>query len=247
MVFEFWTAGLGTPWDPMLTLFHHPFCPHSRFVRIAAGEYGLNPTLIEERPWERRDEFLVLNPAGTTPVLLEEGPSSGSGRRDHRGISRRDPRRHPQQPSAVAGRHQRAGRGAAPDKLVQRQVLCRSLRPPDHGARAQAADEPGPGRRPAGARRDPCGARQYPLSSRLYQLAGAHPPLACRRAHELCGPRRGRASFGDRLSGRCAVERGRGCQELVRAGEVAPVAATAADRVLSGDSSPRRTYADLDF
>ena len=57
----------------MLTLFHHPFCPHSRFVRIAAGEYGLDPTLIEERPWERRDEFLVLNPAGTTPVLLEEG------------------------------------------------------------------------------------------------------------------------------------------------------------------------------
>ena len=57
----------------MPTLFHHPFCPHSRFVRIAAGEYGLNLTLIEERPWERRDEFLVLNPAGTTPVLLEEG------------------------------------------------------------------------------------------------------------------------------------------------------------------------------
>ena len=57
----------------MITLYHHPFCPHSRFVRIAAGEYGLNPTLIEERPWERRDEFLMLNPAGTTPVLLEEG------------------------------------------------------------------------------------------------------------------------------------------------------------------------------
>jgi glutathione S-transferase len=42
-------------------------------VRIATGEYGLNPTLVEERPWERRNEFLVLNPAGTTPVLLEEG------------------------------------------------------------------------------------------------------------------------------------------------------------------------------
>jgi glutathione S-transferase len=57
----------------MLTLFHHPFCPHSRFVRIAATEYGLNPTLVEERPWERRDGFLVMNPAGMTPVLLEEG------------------------------------------------------------------------------------------------------------------------------------------------------------------------------
>jgi len=57
----------------MLTLFHHPFCPHSRFVRIVAAEYGLNPVLIEERPWERRNEFLMLNPAGTTPVLVEEG------------------------------------------------------------------------------------------------------------------------------------------------------------------------------
>jgi glutathione S-transferase len=57
----------------MLTLFHHPFCPHSRFVRIVASEYGLAPTLVEERAWERRTEFLMLNPAGTTPVLLEEG------------------------------------------------------------------------------------------------------------------------------------------------------------------------------
>jgi glutathione S-transferase len=57
----------------MLILFHYPFCPHSRFIRIALGEYGLSPKLVEERPWERREEFLALNPAGTTPVLMEEG------------------------------------------------------------------------------------------------------------------------------------------------------------------------------
>jgi glutathione S-transferase len=57
----------------MLTLFHHPFCPHSRFVRLALDEYGLAPKLVEERVWERRKEFLALNPAGATPVLLEEG------------------------------------------------------------------------------------------------------------------------------------------------------------------------------
>jgi glutathione S-transferase len=57
----------------MLTLFHHPFCPFSRFVRLSLGEYGETPHLVEERPWERRTEFLTLNPAGTTPVLLEEG------------------------------------------------------------------------------------------------------------------------------------------------------------------------------
>lgn len=57
----------------MLTLFHHAFCPHSRFVRVALGEHGLGVHLIEERPWERRREFLALNPAGTTPVLVEDG------------------------------------------------------------------------------------------------------------------------------------------------------------------------------
>ncbi len=57
----------------MLTLFHHPFCPHSRFVRLALDEFALAPRLVEERAWERRTEFLKLNPAGTTPVLLEEG------------------------------------------------------------------------------------------------------------------------------------------------------------------------------
>jgi glutathione S-transferase len=57
----------------MLTLFHHPFCPHSRFVRLSLDELSLAPRLVEERIWERRTEFLKLNPAGTTPVLLEEG------------------------------------------------------------------------------------------------------------------------------------------------------------------------------
>jgi glutathione S-transferase len=60
----------------MLILLHHPFCPHSRFVRLALGEYGIEPKLIEERAWERREEFLILNPAGTTPVLVEEGHPS---------------------------------------------------------------------------------------------------------------------------------------------------------------------------
>ena len=65
----------------MLTLFHHPICPHSRFVRLALEEYGLSPHLVEERSWERREEFLALNPAGTTPVLVEESapPVPGAG------------------------------------------------------------------------------------------------------------------------------------------------------------------------
>ncbi len=56
----------------MLTLHHHPLCPQSRFVRLFLGEYGIDPELIEERPFERRQDFLALDPAGETPVLIEE-------------------------------------------------------------------------------------------------------------------------------------------------------------------------------
>ena len=65
----------------MYTLFHHPFCPHSRFIRLVLGEHGLDLRLVEERVWERREAFLALNPAGTTPVLIAERPASDSRRR----------------------------------------------------------------------------------------------------------------------------------------------------------------------
>jgi glutathione S-transferase len=63
----------------MLTLFHHPFCPHSRFVRLVLSEYGLTVRAVEERVWERREEFLVINPACTTPVLVEDGYPAAPG------------------------------------------------------------------------------------------------------------------------------------------------------------------------
>ncbi|HEY5167060.1 MAG TPA: glutathione S-transferase N-terminal domain-containing protein, partial [Pseudolabrys sp.] len=57
----------------MLTLFHHPLCPHSRYVRLILSEYGIDARLVEERFWERREEFLLLNPAGEIPVLAANG------------------------------------------------------------------------------------------------------------------------------------------------------------------------------
>ena len=55
----------------MATLYHHPLCPLSRFVRVVLAEYGIEAELIEERTFERRREFLALNPAGQTPVLVD--------------------------------------------------------------------------------------------------------------------------------------------------------------------------------
>ena len=53
----------------MLTLYHNSMSAGSRAVRLMLGEYGVDVTLVEEHVWERRPEFLILNPACTVPVL----------------------------------------------------------------------------------------------------------------------------------------------------------------------------------
>lgn len=63
----------------MLTLFHHPLCPRSRYVRLILNEYGIDVRLLEERFWERREEFLLLNPAGELPVLVADGQPAVPG------------------------------------------------------------------------------------------------------------------------------------------------------------------------
>ncbi len=55
----------------MRELFHVPLSPFCRKVRIALKEKGLPFDLKTENVWERREEFLHLNPAGKVPVLVE--------------------------------------------------------------------------------------------------------------------------------------------------------------------------------
>jgi glutathione S-transferase len=63
----------------MLTLLHQPLCPLSRYVRLILGEHGMEAKLVEERFWERRRDFLELNPAGETPVLVADGQPAVPG------------------------------------------------------------------------------------------------------------------------------------------------------------------------
>lgn len=56
----------------MWQLYQFPLCPFSRKVRLLLGEKGVAHELVRESPWQRRDEFLDLNPAGETPVMVEE-------------------------------------------------------------------------------------------------------------------------------------------------------------------------------
>ena len=55
----------------MRVLYHVPVSPYSRKVRVALKEKGLPFDLRLENVWERRVEFLAMNPAGKVPVLVE--------------------------------------------------------------------------------------------------------------------------------------------------------------------------------
>ena len=60
--------------DPqtMPTLYHHPMSAASRFIRLVLHEYDMETEQVEERTWERRRDFLALNPAATLPVYVDD-------------------------------------------------------------------------------------------------------------------------------------------------------------------------------
>lgn len=56
----------------MWSIYQFPLCPFSRKVRLVLGEKSVGYGLVRENPWDQRDEFLAMNPAGQTPVLKNE-------------------------------------------------------------------------------------------------------------------------------------------------------------------------------
>jgi len=63
----------------MPKLYHSPLDPASRRIRLAMAEYGVDLELIEERPGQPSDTLQELNPAGVTPVLIDDDRSVVSG------------------------------------------------------------------------------------------------------------------------------------------------------------------------
>ena len=55
----------------MRVLYHSLLSAASRKVRVVLAEKSLDFTMKAEKPWERRPEFLALNPAGEVPVLID--------------------------------------------------------------------------------------------------------------------------------------------------------------------------------
>lgn len=56
----------------MWFLYQFPLCPFSRKIRLLMGEKGIAYDLVREDPWAASDLFFNLNPAGRTPVLVDE-------------------------------------------------------------------------------------------------------------------------------------------------------------------------------
>lgn len=56
----------------MWQLYQFALCPFSRKVRLLLGEKGVGYELEREHPWDRRDEFLDMNPAGQVPVMTDK-------------------------------------------------------------------------------------------------------------------------------------------------------------------------------
>ncbi|WP_375326785.1 glutathione S-transferase family protein [Candidatus Tisiphia endosymbiont of Nemotelus uliginosus] len=55
----------------MRKLYHYPICALSRQVRVFLKELDAPFTIIKEDYWQKNKRFLLLNPAGTLPVLQE--------------------------------------------------------------------------------------------------------------------------------------------------------------------------------
>ena len=55
----------------MWQLYQFALCPFSRKVRLLLGEKGVGYDLVKENPWDRRDEFIDMNPAGQVPVMTD--------------------------------------------------------------------------------------------------------------------------------------------------------------------------------
>ena len=92
----------------MRRLYHQPLSPFCRKIRLVLAEKKIEVELVEEPTWERRMDFLRMNPAGQVPVLKIDDLVLADFDRDLR-VSRGDPAR----AAAAAEEPGAPGRGAA--------------------------------------------------------------------------------------------------------------------------------------
>ncbi len=129
----------------MPTLYHHWLSPGSRKLRVVLAEKALAFDSVIEKVWERRPEFLALNPAGGVPVLVLD---DGAVLADDVAVAEYLDEVHPEPPligaeplaraevRRVCGRFDRGFERDVTDNLVGQKVLsrCFGLGGPDSRA-----------------------------------------------------------------------------------------------------------------
>lgn len=213
----------------MPTLYHHPMSSASRFVRLILAEYGYQADLIEEQTWEKRRDFLALNPAGTLPVYVDDSMRALCGASviseyldETHGVLKRDRRLLAEDP------FQRAEIRRLTEWFMQKMEndVTKPLARERVYKLQMTADQGGGAPDSKVLRTARANIRQhmrYLTACRLASVAGW-------RADELCRPCRRRLDLDPRLSRRDRVGGSARRQGLVPAAEVASLLPADADR-----------------
>ena len=156
----------------MRRLYHQPLSPFCRKIRLVLAEKKIEVELVEERTWERRMDFLRLNPAGKVPVLKIDDLVLADSTAIFEYLEETDPEPPllPKDPALRAEARRLVG-------LVRRQVPQRGDGEPALRAGEQEARQG----RLSGEREDQGRHAQHQVPPRLYRLADGPPALAGRR------------------------------------------------------------------
>ena len=57
----------------MRRLYHQPLSPFCRKIRLVLAEKKIEVELVEEKPWEKRLDYLRMTPSGKVPLLRIDG------------------------------------------------------------------------------------------------------------------------------------------------------------------------------
>ena len=220
--------------------------PHSRFVRLALAEYGIKPELIEEKPFERRRDFLILDPAGQTPVLVTDpecrfrapGPSPNISTRRAASPGKHRLLPHDPGPRVEVRRlvdwFGQKFFGEVTNWLVTEKVYKRFM-PRERAAARRTWTSCAP--------RAPISAPICAISAIWRRTGIGWPATGC--PMPILPPRR-IFPVADFL-GDVPWDENEDGEALVRADEIAPGLPLAARRPAAGHLSPNPVYADLDF
>ena len=110
----------------MRRLYHMPLSPFCRKIRLVLAEKRIEVELVEERPWEKRLDFLKQNPAAMVPMLKIDGLCLSESSAIFEYIEETNPTP-PLLPSAPAGRAEARRMAAWFDDKFQREVTVKLL------------------------------------------------------------------------------------------------------------------------